>query len=241
VKKKEKGTLPGKEKTAANQTRSVPVTESRTDSGKLGSQLNSPLPNKPGLDQFQMETSAQNLISRPSDPITSLGTPLKIREQDGVTWTDGDESSYLRTFGTSDRDLGSGLFIQVAASLFPSLTGDHNYILAALQGIGPRDAIEGQLAAQMVAVHHGAMVFMARAAAQGQPSEAVDANLNRANKFSRTFIALLEALNRHRGKIPQPMVVGNVIVADGGQAIVGPVSHTSPGKGPKDDEEKKVG
>jgi hypothetical protein len=238
VKKKKKKTLPGKKKTEANQTKSVPVTETRTDGGRLGSQLISPLPNKPGLDQFQMETSAQNLIFR---SITSLGSPLKIRQQDGVTYVEGDESACLRTFGTSDTDLISGLFIQVVAASSAWSIDDRNYILSALQGIGPRDAIEGHLAAQMVAVHKGAMVFMARAAAEGQPSEAVDANLNRANKFLRTFIAQMEGLNRHRGKITQSMVVGDVNVADGGQAIVGPVSHPGPGKVPKDDEEKKGG
>lgn len=51
----------------------------------------------------------------------------------------------------------------------------------------------------------------------------------------------MEALNRHRGKITQPMVVGNVNIADGGQAIAGSVNHPGPGKASKDDEGKKVG
>ena len=68
-----------------------------------------------------------------------------------------------------------------------------------------------------------------------------DANVNRANKLLRTLTAQMEALNRHRGKITQPMVVGNVNTADGGQAIVGSVNHPGPGKASKDDEEKKVG
>ena len=35
----------------------------------------------------------------------------------------------------------------------------------------------------------------------------------------------MEALNRNRGKISQQMVVGNVNVSEGGQAIVGSVEH----------------
>jgi hypothetical protein len=38
----------------------------------------------------------------------------------------------------------------------------------------------------------------------------------------------MEALDRHRGKLGPQMVVGSVNVNDGGQAIVGPVSRTSP-------------
>ncbi len=49
----------------------------------------------------------------------------------------------------------------------------------------------------------------------------------------------MEALNRHRGKIGQPMVVGNVNVNDGGQAIVGAVSHDGRGKASAEDDSKK--
>ena len=55
--------------------------------------------------------------------------------------------------------------------------------------------------------------------------------LNQANKLSRTYTALLEALNRHRGKGQQKMTVEHVHVYEGGQAIVGNVEH--PQGGPK--------
>jgi hypothetical protein len=48
-------------------------------------------------------------------------------------------------------------------------------------------------------------------------------NLNQANKLSRTYATLLEALNRHRGKGTQRMTVEHVHVHGGGQAIVGNV------------------
>ena len=85
------------------------------------------------------------------------------------------------------------------------------------------------------------MSFLARAAFQGQTPEGIDANVNRANKLLRIFMAQMEALDRHCGKIAQPVVVGNVNIADGGQAIVGSVNHSGPGKASKDDEEEKVG
>ena len=54
-------------------------------------------------------------------------------------------------------------------------------------------------------------------------------NLNQANKLSRTYATLLEALNRHRGKGQQKVTVEHVHVHEGGQAIVGNVE--SPGGG----------
>jgi transposase InsO family protein len=54
-------------------------------------------------------------------------------------------------------------------------------------------------------------------------------NLNQANKLSRTYTTLLEALNRHRGKGQQKVTVEHVHIHEGGQAIVSNVE--SPGGG----------
>jgi Beta-lactamase len=48
-------------------------------------------------------------------------------------------------------------------------------------------------------------------------------NLNQANKLSRTFTELLDALNSHRGKGQQKVTVEHVHVHSGGQAVVGMV------------------
>jgi len=52
-------------------------------------------------------------------------------------------------------------------------------------------------------------------------------NLSQANKLSRTYAVLLDALNRHRGKGQQKVTVEHVHVHAGGQAVVGVVE--SPG------------
>src|SRR6185369_16680650 len=53
--------------------------------------------------------------------------------------------------------------------------------------------------------------------------------LSQANKLSRTHAALLDALNRHRGKGQQKVTVEHVHVHQGGQAIVGHVEHKGEG------------
>jgi hypothetical protein len=147
VKKKEKRTPLGK-RTAANRRKSVPSTEAKPENRELGSRTDSLLPNNPGMDRPPLETDAGKLISRPVIPIAR---PLKVHREDGMILVDGDESSFIRTFGTSDPDLGRRLFLQVCATLPPGLRWDYNYVLSVLQGIGPKDALEGLLAAQMAA------------------------------------------------------------------------------------------
>jgi hypothetical protein len=62
-----------------------------------------------------------------------------------------------------------------------------------------------------------------------QTSEGRYENLNQANKLSRTYAVLLDALNRHRGKGQQKVTVEHVHVHAGGQAVVGTVE--TPGGG----------
>jgi hypothetical protein len=102
---------------------------------------------------------------------------------------------------------------------------------AALLGIQPNGELEGMLAAQLIACHNAAMECYRRAA--GSKLAARDYHLNQANKLSRTYSALLEALNRHRGKGQQKVTVEHVHVHQGGQAIVGHVEHKGEGEGEK--------
>src|SRR4051794_37338149 len=95
--------------------------------------------------------------------------------------------------------------------------------VAALVGIGPRDELEGMLAAQMIAAHSAAMECYRRAMLPEQPFEGWRKALTQANKLSRTYATLLESLNRHRGKGQQKVTVEHVHVHQGAQAIVGAV------------------
>jgi len=95
--------------------------------------------------------------------------------------------------------------------------------LAGLIGIAPKDELEGMMAAQLVAAHSAAMECYRRAMIGEQTFDGRSENLNQANKLSRTFTVLLDALNRHRGKGQQKVTVEHVHVHSGGQAVVGVV------------------
>jgi hypothetical protein len=101
--------------------------------------------------------------------------------------------------------------------------------VAALMGIAPKDELEGMMAAQLIAAHNAAMECYRRAMIGEQNFEGRRENLAQANKLSRTYATLLEALNRHRGKGQQKVTVEHVHVHAGGQAVVGMVA-TSPGQ-----------
>ena len=101
---------------------------------------------------------------------------------------------------------------------------------AALAGIGPKDEIEGMIGAQLIAAHSAAMECYRRAMLFEQTFGGRRENLSQANKLSRTYAVLLDALNRHRGKGQQKVTVEHVHVHSGGQAVVGMVGREDPPK-----------
>lgn len=66
--------------------------------------------------------------------------------------------------------------------------------------IKPVDEIEGMSAAQMVATHNTVMECFQRSMIREQTFEGHCEALNQVNKLTRSYVMLLEALNRHRGK-----------------------------------------
>jgi hypothetical protein len=178
--------------------------------------------------------SSQATSSTPSTSSrrASVGPFVESRE---------DDLSYVLGFKnkvTNDELLSQAL---CATPLYEQTIDQHLYSMAdMLQRIGPRDGIEAFLAVQMVPVHQLAMASLGNAMKPGQASEVIDASVNRATKLLRAFTAQVEALDRHRRPSGQQMVVGNVNVNDGGQAIVGPVNHPVPGK-ESEDNAKKAG
>jgi len=118
-------------------------------------------------------------------------------------------------------------------------TRDKQYAatVAALIGIGPRSELEGMMAAQLIAAHNAAMECYRRAMIGEQSFEGRRENLTQANKLSRTFATVLEALNRHRGKSQQKVTVEHVHVHAGGQAVVGTIERPGGGDRLKSEEQ----
>ena len=138
-------------------------------------------------------------------------------------------------FGTPDIELQNFLLNQVVQTfrdvVKPQEFGTEkldefcNNAVALLNGIEPRDEIEGMLAVQMIGVHNLAMETLKRAMMNGQTFEGKQASVNEATKMLRTFTAQIEALKRYRTGGQQKVTVEHVHVNEGGQAIVGTVNQ----------------
>src|SRR5215212_2483220 len=151
--------------------------------------------------------------------------PKQVVAIDPAAW-----EGKLKLLGGSKNDAFNDMVANQAARALWTAHSDevakheqHQAVVAAMIGIAPRDELEGMLVAQMMAAHHAAMECFRRAMIDQQTFEGRRENLNQANKLSRTYTMLLEALNRHRGKGQQKVTVEHVHVHSGGQAIVGSV------------------
>ena len=105
-----------------------------------------------------------------------------------------------------------------------------NYALAFVKGLHPADQLEATLGVQMAAIH---IATMKAAESLGAPLsvQMMDMQEKALNRSARTFAAQMEALKCYRSKGEQRVYVERVTVNEGGQAIVGPVTHGGRGAG----------
>jgi len=141
--------------------------------------------------------------------------------------------------GSGSKALNGVLANQVIAALWvpPGLAEnerDRRYSAAvvALMEFKPVDGIEGMMAAQAVGLHSAAMECLRRAMIPEQSGEASDQLRRQGANLSRAFLDVVAALDRKRGKGTKQVVrVERVMVAPGGQVIVGNVQAGGAGKG----------
>ena len=101
--------------------------------------------------------------------------------------------------------------------------------LKAMMEFKPADGIEGMMAAQAVGLHSAAMECLRRAMIPDQSGDACNVLRRQGANLSRAFLDVVAALDRKRGKGARQVVrVERVMVAPGGQAIVG---HVQTGAG----------
>jgi hypothetical protein len=148
-----------------------------------------------------------------------------VKLKDGVATIDPDQLQ--RTLGTRSLDFAEGILSQLINVGSKGTKIDEKgtaFVTATVTGIEPRDQIETMLAAQMAAVHNATMTF-ARRLAHVETVPQQDSASRALNQLARTFTAQVEALKRYRTGGQQHVTVKHVTVNEGGQAIVGNVSH----------------
>jgi hypothetical protein len=157
----------------------------------------------------------------------------------GAVVTIGPRKGALKDVGGSQSDHWNNTLVnQAVYSLWTghsdeaTLARQRNATAEAMIGIAPKDELEGMLAAQLIAAHNAAMECYRRAMIPEQTFEGRQQSLSHGSRLSRTSAALIEALNRHRGKGQQKVTVEHVHVHSGGQAVVGVVTPTPASSSP---------
>lgn len=160
--------------------------------------------------------------------------PARLIKIEGSTIT-MDQAAAEKAFGSSDDDFINEFLHQLVNIGSPGKTPDNKgtaFVASVVRGVEPKDQIEAMLASQMAAVHLATMTF-ARRLAHVETIPQQDSAERAFNKLARTFTAQVEALKRYRTGGQQQVTVKHVTVNDGGQAIVGPVTHGGRGDGKK--------
>ena len=145
------------------------------------------------------------------------------------------EVSLMAAFGTKEMAFFEGLTGHLATvGLNANKDGGGevlDYLLATVKGIEPKDHVEAMLAAQMAATHLATMGMAARLLS-ATTLESRDSAERTFNKLARTYVAQAEALKRYRTGGEQKVTVQHqhVTVNEGGQAVVGNVSHGGGGR-----------
>lgn len=161
----------------------------------------------------------RDLDGKPHPKMIAKGeNELDIELPDGFLMT---EYLGMQTFGAAN-----GVFITAVEALGKSAEKHGTFAAAMFAELKPRDAVEAMLIAQMTATHVAMTNITSRASYQS--SSEIHERLERSmTRLSRTYIAQMEALKKYRSKAQQTVRVERVTVNEGGQAIVGDVSHKS--------------
>jgi hypothetical protein len=161
-----------------------------------------------------------------------------VREGDSVVISADHPDRKLGTrllyeaLGTTDDAFFEGLVSQMVDATMRRGEADPkmlNFMVSVVKGNEPRDQLEAMLAAQMAAIHI-ATLKVSRTLAGSTTITQQDSAERSFNKLARTFTTQLEALKRYRSTGEQKVTVQHVTVNDGGQAVVGSVTHGGRGR-----------
>ena len=160
------------------------------------------------------------------------GSPLRIKLSSrgfAIDHPDPElgEQLMAEALGVADRDAMHGILRQLVKASVNGRKPDAvnlAFMIAMVESIKPRDAVEAMLVAQMVSVHVMAMRCAHHLACAHDIAQQDSAG-RALGRLARTFPAQIEALNRYRSNREPAVTVQNVSVGDGGNAIVGNVTQ----------------
>ncbi len=161
-------------------------------------------------------------IEKPMEAVRSF--PTMELQEDGSFMTKVESKFQVQNLlGMKTHEAAFGIFKTAIDALGKQAEEHCNLVSAMFAELEPRDGIEAMLIAQMTATHVALTTSLSRVSHQGsyQVRESIERS---ATRLSRTYLAQMEALKKHRAKAQQTVRVERVNVESGGQAIVGDVN-----------------
>lgn len=156
---------------------------------------------------------------RPSFATDDVGV-VQVHMPDGDTLT--------RLMNTETHQAASGLMCAALNALGRNGENYRDLMAAMLAELKPRDPVESMLITQMIATHV-AMTSLGQRMIDATVRESRESAERSMTRLSRTYLAQMDALKKHRAKAQQVVRVERVTVNEGGQAIVGAVTHGGEG------------
>lgn len=151
--------------------------------------------------------------------------PTFDTDEDGVVQVHvPEEGAISRLFNVETSEAAGGLLTCLLNGLGRAGENHRDMAVALISELQPRDAIESMLISQMT-VTHIAMTSMSQRMVDSSSSYHVREAFERSvTRLSRTYLAQMDALKKHRAKAQQTVRVERVNVESGAQAIVGDVT-----------------
>ncbi len=169
-----------------------------------------------------------------TNPSTPAPQPVAI----DLDWKD---TAHGRRIGGTDRDRFNNVVLNQALEGQRPVGADASdrdkqdrgeFVAIGMAAFAPRDAIEGLMAAQGMALHAMAMECARKAQQDNQPHEIAQGLRKSAISASRMFTEIVDAMDRKRGKHRRQVVrVERVTVEAGAQAVVGIANGGQGGRG----------
>ena len=135
-----------------------------------------------------------------------------------------DDFSFEELMGMKTQDAAKGVFLSALNALGAKGEAYRELACGIFAELEPRDAAEAMLVAQMTATH-ALMTTLAGRAMDQSNFQAMEAQERSTTRLSRTYLAQMDTLKKYRAKAQQTVRVERVTVNEGGQAIVGDVTH----------------
>lgn len=163
-------------------------------------------------------------VKRQATRKVRLYPKVKITDAGAVEVELPNDASLQDMIGVKTRDAANGLLVAALSALGKDTEPYRQLMAAIFAEVEPRDAVEAMLASQMCATHVAMSAISCKMGHQTnyQARESCERSMTR---LSRTYLAQMDALRKYRAKAQQVVRVERVTVHDGGQAIVGDVTH----------------